>query len=46
LERVQVSGKHATAIAALRRSLFVETCCAFLILALVSWLGTLGPMTE
>lgn len=46
LERVHVSGEHATAIAALRRSLFVETCCAFLILALVSWLGTLGPMTE
>jgi hypothetical protein len=46
LERVHVSGEHATAIAALRRSLFVETCCAFLILALVAWLGTLGPMTE
>lgn len=46
LERVHVSGEHSQAIAALRKSLFIETCCAFLILALVAWLGTLGPMTE
>lgn len=46
LERVHISGEQGQAIAALRRSLFIETCCAFLILALVAWLGTLGPMTE
>lgn len=46
LERAHVSGEHGQAIAALRRSLFIETGCAFLILALVAWLGTLGPMSE
>ncbi|MCI1014220.1 copper homeostasis membrane protein CopD [Herbaspirillum sp. C7C2] len=46
LERAHLVGEYGEAIAALRRSLFIETCCAFLILALVAWLGTLGPMAE
>jgi tRNA(Ile)-lysidine synthase TilS/MesJ len=41
-----VFGEHQEAVAALRRSLFFETACAFLILALVAWLGTLGPMVD
>ncbi|WP_265214859.1 copper homeostasis membrane protein CopD [Herbaspirillum lusitanum] len=46
LERAYVSGKHQEAVAALRRSLFIETACACLILVLVAWLGTLGPMID
>ena len=46
LERAHVAGEYGEAIGALRRSLFIETCCAFLILALVAWFGTLGPMSE
>ncbi|MGO0791124.1 copper homeostasis membrane protein CopD [Herbaspirillum seropedicae] len=46
LERVHASGEHGQAIAALRKSLFAETCCALLILALVAWFGTLVPMAQ
>jgi len=40
------SAEHQEAVEALRRSLFFETACACLILALVAWLGTLGPMID
>jgi len=46
LERAHVFGEHQEAVEALRRSLFFETACACLILALVAWLGTLGPMID
>lgn len=46
LERANANGQHHDAIAALRRSLFIEAACACLILALVAWLGTLGPMAN
>ena len=32
--------------AALRRSLFLETACALLVIALVAWLGTLAPLPD
>lgn len=44
LEQAQISGEYQDAIAALRKSLFIEMACACLILALVAWLGTLDPM--
>lgn len=37
------SEDHAAALAALRRSLAIETGCALAVLALVAWLGTLEP---
>lgn len=37
------TSEHQGAIRQLRRSLAVETGCAFVILALVAWLGTLAP---
>ncbi|WP_406851400.1 copper homeostasis membrane protein CopD [Herbaspirillum huttiense] len=46
LERAHISGEHREAITALQKSLLFETACAFLILVLVAWFGTLGPMTE
>jgi copper resistance protein D len=42
-ERAIATGDHSTAIGALRISLLVEVACAMAILAIVAWLGTLGP---
>ncbi|HEY0622273.1 copper homeostasis membrane protein CopD [Sphingomonas sp.] len=43
LSVAMADGDHRRAMAALRRSLAVETGCAVAILALVAWLGTLEP---
>lgn len=43
LEQAITSGKHATAVAGLRKSLVTETACALAILGLVAWLGMLAP---
>lgn len=43
-ERAMAAGDHAAALAALRRSLAMETACAVAILALVAWLGMLDPL--
>lgn len=43
LSVAMADGCHRPAMAALRRSLAVETGCAVAILALVAWLGTLEP---
>ena len=37
------AGDHGETLGVLRRSLAVETVCIIAILALVAWLGTLGP---
>ncbi|NJR76996.1 copper homeostasis membrane protein CopD [Sphingomonas corticis] len=42
-ERSVAVGDHRAALAALRRSLAIETSCAVTILALVAWLGMLEP---
>jgi copper resistance protein D len=42
-ERSVAMGDHRAALAALRRSLAIETSCAVTILALVAWLGMLEP---
>ena len=44
-ERSVAVGDHRAALAALRRSLAIETSCAVTILALVAWLGMLEPPT-
>jgi putative copper resistance protein D len=36
----------ASALASLQRSLALETAAAFLVLALVAWLGTLPPVSS
>lgn len=43
LERALNGGDTASAVAALKRSLWVEMGAATLVLALVAWLGTLNP---
>lgn len=43
LERALNDGDTASAVAALKRSLWVEMGAATLVLALVAWLGTLNP---
>ncbi len=42
-ERAMAADDHPAALAALRRSLAIETLCAIAVLALVAWLGTLDP---
>ena len=42
-ERSIAAANHRGALAALRKSLAVETACVTVILALVAWLGTLAP---
>ncbi|WP_019939741.1 copper homeostasis membrane protein CopD [Bordetella sp. FB-8] len=46
LERETRAGNYRVAIALLRKSLYAETSCAFLILISVSWLGMLAPMSN
>ena len=43
VERSIAAADHGRALGTLRASLAVETACAFVILALVAWLGTLEP---
>ena len=43
VERSIAAADHGRALGSLRASLAVETACAFVILALVAWLGTLEP---
>jgi putative copper resistance protein D len=43
LRRDMASGKTSSALAALKRSLALESAAGFTVLALVSWLGTLAP---
>lgn len=42
-ERSIAAADHRGALAALRRSLVIETACVITILLLVAWLGTLAP---
>lgn len=43
LDRARRAGNKAAALAALRRSLFLETGAGLVVLGLVAWLGTLSP---
>ncbi len=46
LQRAVDAGEYGTASRALRRSLLLEFGAVLLILGLVAWLGTLGPMSS
>jgi len=46
LDRARDDGDRASAVAALRWSLALETGCAVAVLGLVAWLGTLDPIAS